>query len=496
MLLSVFEKYIFLQSLGWGIANSLWQAALLWMAYQFVVSANKKLPALFKHHFSLLLQLASFGWFVSTVVQNYLLIKKSGTETAGFSWLGISNNFSQSLQWLSVVYFALLAVHMVLFAKKLQGLFALQKSCFTKAPVDVRIFTEQTAFHIGIKKKVGIWLSEKAYVPSVVGFLKPVILLPVAMLGQLTTEQAEAVILHELAHIKRNDYLVNFIQSIIELVLFFNPFARMLGNAARKERENCCDDWVVNYQYNKHDYAAALMLLEQNRHAPTEFALAATNGKKYLLARVKRLFAEEPKTSFTFLQKIQLLSVAFAVLFMVLLALPVANKVDENRKSETVDIATPFVIPVAYAYNETKEQQSSKAASVKAAKVKRNKEASPIAIGSKNAVVDKQTPVEEVECNTALINEELLQDKSLELQDMAIQAAQKELAEAKKIIVQIEEEQSGTKDKNTYLVELNNNNGKPQVKPLIILSKKVKPAAKAKVKQPALQQIPKKKVST
>ena len=325
MLLPVFEKYIFLQSLGWGIANSLWQAALLWMIYKAVTVSGKKLSALFKYHLSLILLFASFGWFVSTTFQNYIAIKNAGSETAALSWLNVSQDFISSLQWLSIAYFIVLAVQLLLFVKKIRNLFSFKTSGFIKAPVDIRLFTEQTAFHIGIKKKVSIWLSEKATVPSVFGFFKPIILLPVTALNNLTTSQAEAVILHELAHIKRNDYLVNFIQCFIELILFFNPFAKLLGNTARRERENCCDDWVMNYQYNKHEYASALLILEQNRFASLQFALAATNGKKNLLCRIKRLFADEPKVNFSFLQKIKLVSVSVIILLMVFFVLQIGR---------------------------------------------------------------------------------------------------------------------------------------------------------------------------
>ncbi|MBL0358565.1 MAG: hypothetical protein IPP72_17630 [Chitinophagaceae bacterium] len=80
MLLSVFEKYHFLQSLGWGIANSIWQAALLWMVYQLITVSNKNLSALFKQHLSLLMLLVSFAWFAITSIQNFVLIKDSETK--------------------------------------------------------------------------------------------------------------------------------------------------------------------------------------------------------------------------------------------------------------------------------------------------------------------------------------------------------------------------------------------------------------------------------
>lgn len=482
MLLTVFENYIFLQSLGWGIANSLWQAALLLLIYKFVTVSTKSLSALFRYHFSLLLFFASFGWFVSTVIQNYIAIHNAGTPTAVLSWLHVSENFIQSLQWLSVAYVIVLGMHLILFVKNVQGLFQFKNSGCIKAPVDIRIFTEQTAFHLGIQKKVSIWLSEKAAVPSVIGFLKPVILLPVSALSNLTTAQAEAVILHELAHIRRNDYIINIVQSCMELILFFNPFARMLGNIARKEREHCCDDWVLNYRYNRHDYATALLVLEQSRFASVPFALAATNGKKKLLGRVKRLFAAEPSVNFSFSQKIKMLSVSCTILVTVLFALPVVNKKVNPTDSKARDFAAPASSNKVGATRASMpqiiivdEKPMLVKAVVKSVQQVRAKKAVP---------VTGKTPAG-VEYSAALVNEELLGiNQGVQLPEMAIQAAHTESDLQNKVYVQIEEEQSGLNEKSTYYVELNTGNGVAEIKPLIAFKKGIKEAPSTTRKKP------------
>jgi len=472
MLLTVFEKYIFLQSLGWGIANSLWQAALLLLIFRFVTVTSNRLSALFRYQFSLLLLFASFGWFVSTVVQNYIAINNAGNQATALSWLHVSENFTRSMQWLSVAYFIVLGLHLVLFAKKIHRLFLYKNSGFIKAPVDIRIFTEQTAFHLGIQKKVNIRLSEKAAVPSVIGFLKPVILLPVSALSNLTTAQAEAVILHELAHIRRNDYLINVVQSCVELVLFFNPFAKILGNTARKERENCCDDWVLNYQYNRHDYATALLILEQNRFASVQLALAATNGKKNLLNRVKRLLADEPSVHFSLYQKLQLLSVSVIILVTVLFVLPVANK----KISHAISTVQEMVLPAS-----SNRMLATKASLPQIIIVDENPVAEKTVVKRKKQTHNSQpspiSPEEAagVEYSTALINEELLnQTDEQQVQEMAIQAANIETDIQNKVFVRIEEEQNGTKEKNTYYVELKNNNGIAELKPLAAFKKGIK----------------------
>lgn len=495
MLLTVFEKYIFLQSLGWGIANSLWQAALLFMIYQLVAKTGKQLPAIFRYHFSMMLVFASFAWFVSTVLQNYIALRSAGTSMAALNWLAISDNFSQSLQWLSVAYCLVLGVHLLLFVKKLKGLFTLKNSDLIKAPVDIRIFTGQTSLHIGIQKKVSIWLSEKAGVPSVIGFFKPVILMPVSALANLTTAQVEAVILHELAHIRRNDYLINFLQCCIEMILFFNPFVRMMGAIARKERENCCDDWVLNYRYSRQDYAAALLVLEQNRFASIQFALAATNGKKDLLQRVKRLFADEPSVQFNFSQKVKLLAITGTIFTAILVALPVADKKTMVAAGKTKSIVLPASSPLAV---------SEKINIPQVIIVDDNKPAMPPVADRRYAAAKKPPAAagadvpEETEYQTALVNEELLhQNEQQQLAEMAIQASHSEATAPNKILVKIEEEQSGVKDKNIYYMEVSNNNGTAEIKPLVVLNKKVKgTTAKGKVKTNAAKPLVGRKKAT
>lgn len=92
-----------------------------------------------------------------------------------------------------------------------------------------------------------LFLSEKMLIPFTAGFIKPMILFPVALLNRLSEEQVEAILLHEMAHIKRHDYLFNILQRIMEIVLFFNPMIWLLAKDIRREREFCCDDLVIDY---------------------------------------------------------------------------------------------------------------------------------------------------------------------------------------------------------------------------------------------------------
>jgi len=150
---------------------------------------------------------------------------------------------------------------------------------------------------LGISQSVILLESCLAEVPMVIGYLRPVILVPIGMLAGWPLDQVEAILLHELAHIRRVDYLVNLLQTIVESLLFYHPAVWWVSGVVRAERENCCDDFVLARETDPRTYAAALLALEQRRcavdrgvepgvkHGP--MALAANGG--VLLKRVRRI---------------------------------------------------------------------------------------------------------------------------------------------------------------------------------------------------------------
>jgi GWxTD domain-containing protein len=156
----------------------------------------------------------------------------------------------------------------------------------------------QLAAGVRLSKPVALLESCRVDVPLVAGYLRPVILVPLDLLSGLPAGQVEAILLHELAHIRRRDYLVNLLQAVVENLLFYHPAAWWVSGIIRAEREHCCDDLAVAVQGNAFEYASALTALETRRGA-AEPALAATGGN--LMKRVRRLLNRpEPRhTAFT-----------------------------------------------------------------------------------------------------------------------------------------------------------------------------------------------------
>lgn len=138
-----------------------------------------------------------------------------------------------------------------------------------------------------ITRPVRLLESCLADVPVVIGHLRPVILAPIGLLSGLPAGQVEAILLHELAHIRRCDYLVNMLQRSAESLFFYNPAVWWISHVMRAERENCCDDVVVAISGDAREYAFALAALEQNRWPGREAALAASGGN--LMKRIRRL---------------------------------------------------------------------------------------------------------------------------------------------------------------------------------------------------------------
>jgi beta-lactamase regulating signal transducer with metallopeptidase domain len=305
--MNLLNQSAFLKALGWSLLDSLWQMALLWLVYIVLTANGKKLLSRQRHTIALLSLAGGSLWFLINLVINFykaangvtivtLFVSGDDLSNTTYSWQGLIHQWLEPvLPFLSLAYLAAAAFLFIRFYVQYRHTQQLFTNGLQKAHPEWRTYLQQLAGRMGIKKKVQIWLSTLVDTPVTLGFWKPVILLPVAAINHLSIKQAEAIILHELNHIRRNDYLVNLLIACVDVVLFFNPFARLLTGIIRKERENCCDDLVLQFEYEPQSYARALLTLEQNRKASTMLTLAATGKDKFfLLNRVKRILGKEP----------------------------------------------------------------------------------------------------------------------------------------------------------------------------------------------------------
>jgi uncharacterized protein (TIGR03435 family) len=150
---------------------------------------------------------------------------------------------------------------------------------------------------LSVSQPVRLLVSGLVQAPVVVGLLRPVVLVPVGALAGLPAEQMEALLLHELAHIRRYDYLVNALQNLVEAVLFYHPAVWWVSGHMRSEREMCCDDAAVAVTDDAKSYARALAEVGLAAHAHYQTTVSATGGS--LANRVARLLGEPRPASST-----------------------------------------------------------------------------------------------------------------------------------------------------------------------------------------------------
>jgi bla regulator protein BlaR1 len=304
-----------LEALGYAILHSLWQSVLLFFPLQVILFFCKQSKLRYRILYSSLSLL--FLVFVVTfcvewnhVVQaqqhSMLLAQfmmdhqipaghyKAVTQPPEHWWqqlTGFYNNprFKQVLPAISSCYVAgvlVLALRM-LFA--LMNISRIRKQVLPASEPLLERFLALVQL-ISIRRKVTLFFSENINVPLMIGYLKPIVILPVALMNQLDMQQTEAILIHELAHVKRMDYLFNMIQSVIEVFMFFNPMVWWFSSIIRKEREHCCDDIAVQHTAQPVKYAEALLQLELSRNQWQPAMAATGNNKKYsLLNRIKRI---------------------------------------------------------------------------------------------------------------------------------------------------------------------------------------------------------------
>lgn len=303
----------FLQALGFGIANSLWQTALIGLLV-FLANKTLSLKASAKYRLAVFAQLTSFLWFIITIRfysihynqawQISSLENASGNPVQAISWNDgtvsslVYNGLLKAegvLPYISLAYLLLLVFLCFRWISCYRATQELRNSGLQKIPVDWRLFVKKTAAQLGIHKEIRLFLSEKASTPVTMGFLKPVILLPLASINHLSSDQMEAVLLHELAHIKRYDYLLNLILSLTEISLF-STLLRNYSAAVSARKESIA---VMTGFYN-----FSTMPLNMQKHCcglpvykPFLYLLWGQPVKRMNYLRVSSAWCTEKKTS-------------------------------------------------------------------------------------------------------------------------------------------------------------------------------------------------------
>ena len=291
-------------ALGWALLHSLWEggavAAALFIALFAVRSPRSRYAIAYAGMFAIV------AGFVVTFL--FCVPQELGmgagihgelpfASRGAFSSPGIFVPFdvARVLPWLVPFWIAGVILFQLRSAAGWVSLRRLQRRGVCYAPDEWRQRLERLSQRLRLTKPISLMETCMSDVPIVIGYLRPVILAPVGMLTAFPIGQMEAVLLHELAHIQRNDYLANLIQTAIESLMFYHPAIWWISGVVRAERENCCDDLAVSAVGDAHQYALALTALEEKRQAGNQLALAANGGS--LVKRIRRLLLPQERSA-------------------------------------------------------------------------------------------------------------------------------------------------------------------------------------------------------
>ncbi|MBS1757365.1 MAG: M56 family metallopeptidase [Bacteroidetes bacterium] len=287
----------FYYSFAIAMLHSIWQMAILFLISSFFFSLYKKLHPNFKKN--ILYSIVLMQVCTSIITFLFCYFKPSFSENILSGIFSVNTSGLMMSHWAEYLFYA----YCIIVWLKIGGIlfqyyqFRVKLSSHLQKPdIDIRVFTTQKAFEFGIKRKVQIRLSDRVSTPLTFGFLRPLILLPIALVNKLTIQETEALIIHELTHIKHNDYLINWLLLVTESIYFFNPFFKLILQKIKLEREKTCDTQVIHFKYSPILYAEALLKIETLRRS-NSFQLTAVNSKAQLLKRIQ-FFSNDNNRSF------------------------------------------------------------------------------------------------------------------------------------------------------------------------------------------------------
>ena len=285
-------------ALGWALAHFLWEGALLAALLAALMFVARPASSRVRYALACLTLLAMPVAFGVTLV---LLWPSETTVTVPHGQLAIAAAAGAAavknvaapdrLPWLVPLWMCGVIAFYVRTAGGWLAVQRLRRRAAVRPETEWQGRVRALAARLGISRAVTLLESHVAETPFVVGLWRPVILAPVGLLTGLTPDHLEAILLHELAHIRRWDYAVNVAQTLVEGLLFYHPAVWWTSSVVRAEREHCCDDMVVAVRGDARGYAEALTALEATRRV-AEPALAARGGN--LMKRIRRIL-EPPR---------------------------------------------------------------------------------------------------------------------------------------------------------------------------------------------------------
>ncbi len=197
-------------------------------------------------------------------------------------------DFQNLPYWIFAVWimgFVLLSMRMIFLYVRIKR-YTASRNIITNEGLQKQL--SQLLQRIGISKKIGVFESQQINSPMVFGFLKPIILFPIGLLNQLTQDELEQILLHELAHVIRYDYIINLLQSLLEVLFYYHPAIWWISSQIRNERECACDQWALTYDHSAMSYVKLLVKLQEYALTPNTNLGLAFAGSSFS-NRIKRI---------------------------------------------------------------------------------------------------------------------------------------------------------------------------------------------------------------
>lgn len=370
-------------NLSQALINNIWIAAILWLLLC-VVQSSKKLSAKQEYRLAYGMQM---GLFITFIFQ---LFHQKGIIDSN-SWIEHRQNTSVKTNLISILYISLLTIVSLVRIIKISISNHSNKSYIVEAANQFSDFIIQQIEKFEISRNVKLLLSKTLHSPYTKGILKPVIVLPIAILNQLPPDEVETLLLHELAHIKRWDYLFNIIQLIAETVLYFNPFTYLIGKEIRKNREIACDNEVIELTQNRKIYSQALVdlasLTVRNKDLSINQLAQGNKDSEFKIRLYNILNISKKESPKKWISNLTISLVALVISSCFILTKP-TKKTTEIALDNKVD--KTYIIPAVEMESTPKEQPSLASITSQSATMKEKPQATPKPI-VKHAIAKQNT---------------------------------------------------------------------------------------------------------
>ena len=332
------------QSIGWALIHFIWQGALIGGATALV------LRAIGGHNVTLRYGVACAGLVLLllaplSTVFNTGVAGSAQAATVGRAFQDTATVSMDRVLPVAVVVWmcgvVLLSIRLVAACIGIERMKRVTRD--VDAAVSRRLHV--LAHRLNVSRPVRVFASTVVRVPTVVGYVRPVILIPVSVMTGLPASHLDAVLAHELAHVRRHDYLVNALQAIVETLLFYHPAVWWCSRQIRIEREHCCDDLVVEACGDRVGYATALARLEELRGLEPMLSVNATGGR--LIDRIRRVLGREPSRERGSIHTWAMLA-ALTLVVMTMIMAPVMTSAgaETETAASQADVTLPEQRPV------------------------------------------------------------------------------------------------------------------------------------------------------